>query len=148
MSGCAFSPDSKIILSASWDGTLRLWDSETGTGLMIFPTLSEVSTISIGSNNMIAAEDNIGRFYILQLHNITFGPAIVTPIRLYNFKNQSHNTEFSVKCGWCGVQSPLDDEVVWKKSEEHSSGCLGEVIECLSCQKPLKLTSFVAGKRE
>jgi WD40 repeat protein len=27
---CAFSPDGKRILTASWDETVRFWDAETG----------------------------------------------------------------------------------------------------------------------
>jgi WD40 repeat protein len=30
VSGCAFSPDGKLIVSASYDGALKVWDSETG----------------------------------------------------------------------------------------------------------------------
>jgi len=30
VNGCAFSPDGKLIVSASGDGTLKVWDSETG----------------------------------------------------------------------------------------------------------------------
>ncbi len=33
VSGCAFSPDGKLIVSASWDRTLKVWDSETGQSL-------------------------------------------------------------------------------------------------------------------
>jgi hypothetical protein len=34
--GCAFSPDGKLIVSASDDGALKVWDSETGQSLRTF----------------------------------------------------------------------------------------------------------------
>src|SRR5262249_16950025 len=34
--GCAFSPDGKLIVSASYDSTLKVWDSETGQTLATF----------------------------------------------------------------------------------------------------------------
>jgi WD40 repeat protein len=34
--GCAFSPDGKLIVSASYDRTLKVWDSETGQTLATF----------------------------------------------------------------------------------------------------------------
>lgn len=33
VSSCAYSPDGRRILSASWDNTLRVWNAETGTEL-------------------------------------------------------------------------------------------------------------------
>jgi WD40 repeat protein len=35
VSSCAFSPDGKRIVTASFDGTARLWDAETGALLMM-----------------------------------------------------------------------------------------------------------------
>jgi WD40 repeat protein len=36
VTGCAFSPDGKLIVSASSDRTLKVWDSETGRILATF----------------------------------------------------------------------------------------------------------------
>ena len=36
MTGYAFSPDGKLIVSASTDRTLKVWDSETGQTLATF----------------------------------------------------------------------------------------------------------------
>jgi WD40 repeat protein len=35
ISACAYSPDGKLILSSSWDNSLRLWDTYTGEVLLI-----------------------------------------------------------------------------------------------------------------
>jgi hypothetical protein len=136
------------VVSASRDETLKLWDAETGIELTVFPTLGDASTTSIGVNNLIAAGDAIGWVYILRLHGINFGPAIITPVRLYNFNTKSYDKEFGINCQWCGVRIPLNNELVWQKSEIHPEGRLGEVMECPSCRKSLKLTSFVVGKRK
>jgi WD40 repeat protein len=36
VNNCAFSPDSKLIVSASTDHTLKVWDSTTGNCLATF----------------------------------------------------------------------------------------------------------------
>ena len=70
VNACTFLPDGTKILSASSDMTLKLWDAETGAELMTFPTLSPSGTISVNSNNLVAAGDELGALYILKLHNI------------------------------------------------------------------------------
>jgi len=35
---CAYSPDGKMVLSAGWDGNLRLWDTTTGRQMLYFHT--------------------------------------------------------------------------------------------------------------
>jgi WD40 repeat protein len=37
VSGLAYTPDEKTLVSACWDGGVRLWDSETGKELRCFP---------------------------------------------------------------------------------------------------------------
>ena len=143
--GFAFSPNGTRVFSASRDDTLKLWDAETGNELIVFPALGELNCIALGVNNLIAAGDNIGRVYILQLYNITLKPAIVTPVKLYNFKTKSYEKEFSIYCKWCGVRFQLDDEMVWGKSEDHPEGRLGGVIECPNCHKSLELNLFIIG---
>jgi WD40 repeat protein len=33
VTGCTYSPDGRRVVSSSWDGTLRVWDPESGAAL-------------------------------------------------------------------------------------------------------------------
>src|SRR5437867_2879664 len=44
-----FSPDGKVLVSSSWDGTLRLWDVSTG---------NEIRQFALGANTMLVSTEH------------------------------------------------------------------------------------------
>jgi hypothetical protein len=50
------------------DETLKLWDTETGESILIFPTQGAATAISVMDNRLVACGDAGGSLYILQLH--------------------------------------------------------------------------------
>ena len=43
--GAEFSPDSLRVITASWDGTARLWDIKTGTALTYLRAVQTVENV-------------------------------------------------------------------------------------------------------
>lgn len=68
-SSCAFIQNGNKILSAPDDATLRLWDVETNESKAIFPSISNIMSISADMYPLIAAGDWRGFLYFLKLHH-------------------------------------------------------------------------------
>jgi tetratricopeptide (TPR) repeat protein len=73
VSGVAWSPDGKRILSTSWDGTSRIWDSRTGTSLATLKGHEGALIAGVwspdGSRIVTAGSDNSIRVWESQLEN-------------------------------------------------------------------------------
>ncbi|TFG03704.1 MAG: DUF4062 domain-containing protein [Promethearchaeota archaeon] len=67
-SSCTFIQNSNNILSAPDDATLRLWNVETNEIEAIFPSISNIRSISADMYPLIAAGDMNGFLYFVKLH--------------------------------------------------------------------------------
>jgi len=76
VSSCAWPPDGQRIFSASNDGTIKAWDSQTGSEIAMFldPSTGSIAAIDVMGENgyKIVAGASSGRLLILQLVGLEF----------------------------------------------------------------------------
>ena len=111
-----FSPDGRYCVSASRDGTLRVWDLVTGEQTACFSAEASLSATLFAKDGMTVATgtENKGAIRFLRLENIRPGPPIVTPVRRWQhqLKRDAQGWEDDIVCTCpnCGqaVQLPQD----------------------------------------
>nr|MDO8113555.1 WD40 repeat domain-containing protein [Candidatus Sigynarchaeota archaeon] len=64
-----FFPDGNIIVSGHRNGTVRLWDTRSGRCVATFYTKAGISSVAVTRDGKIAAGDETGLVYILQVIN-------------------------------------------------------------------------------
>jgi WD40 repeat protein/anti-sigma factor RsiW len=79
VSGLAFLPDSRRLLSGSWDGTLRLWDLTTGKEQKCFGPRIQVNCIAVSRDGRRALSGGHGR--IVQLWDVETGQEVHSPFK-------------------------------------------------------------------
>lgn len=141
------SPDGRYAVSGSSDNTVRLWNQETGQCLAVHPVRSSVASVLFSPDgHRIVCGTIMGQIHFLTTVNVTSGPPILTPARLWHFgeiRTQADNNviaapgrwddRLTVLCPWCGRRCPVRDDMV------------GQQIACpmQSCGKALQLNPFV-----
>jgi hypothetical protein len=150
-------------MSVALDGTLRVFDVETGREMVRFWAGVSVHTIAFGgAGQLIAFGDKLGRLAVLRGLNMDFGPQIITAAYLFRIDNRRSDIEATARCGWCGCRfivpnTVLDAILETNKSANLSlddSPCLGLpdkawdeprlLYECPDCSRALRFNPFVA----
>jgi len=66
VSGCAFSPDGKLIVSSSWDNTLKVWQSETGREIRtLHGHKDQVTSCDVSPDGRLIASSSYDKTIIL-----------------------------------------------------------------------------------
>ncbi|MEK6284529.1 MAG: WD40 repeat domain-containing protein, partial [Acidobacteriota bacterium] len=128
VTACAFSPDGSIV-SASW-GSLMLLNAQTGVQICEYQLEApDKATAWSPRGGNLAAADRLGHFLILRLHNVSFGPFIVTSWR-HDPQPSDSSARLHFGCPMCRVWS------------EGAASALGSVIPCPHCGERVKLNPF------
>ena len=73
ISSISFSPDGSLILSGSWDRTVRLWDANTGREIAQFISFTDGEWVVITSDGFYNASPNGDRHINVRTENGVFG---------------------------------------------------------------------------
>lgn len=111
--GCRYSADSRFLVSASDDRTIRVWGTETGAELTCFHTDVSLSALGLGGGaGLVVAGNEIGELFFLRLEAAQLVIPFVTAVRLYNFDRSDWNPEPTVVCLRCGARfTPPPDAI-------------------------------------
>ena len=74
MESAAFSPEGGRVVTASWDGTARLWDAATGAELARIVLDAAVTALAV-QDGCIAAGDALGRVHVFEAREFLRGKA-------------------------------------------------------------------------
>lgn len=130
MTACVISPDGSLIVSASVDRTLNVWDARTWEEWATIPLPGEVTSMAVHPLRPLAVCGDIGgNVYLIQFVGIQYGPIIVTALDLGNGP--------AVRCPACFEQLPFEE------------GWLGQEITCprSGCDGRMRVNPFVTRMR-
>ncbi len=159
--------DGRVAISSSKDKTLRLWNIETGLCLAIVAHSAALTSIAVKRDQVVAG-DEVGNLLFFEIHNLKWGPSIVTPVRLWKFgiagRPGAWDSNITVFCEWCSkrfvVQPTVLDTIMditthtipnQIPSVSLPQGAWDEprlLSECPLCNQPLRYNPFIVDNRD
>ncbi len=131
-----FLPDGRFLISASVDGTVRIWEVVSLTNVATFTIGQPLPSCAVaGWPTTLIAGDQAGRVHALRIENLPLGPAVVTawcqPQRGGLFGRSSGTGPPAARCPRCRAWSAGSTVVP------------GSIVACESCGMTLLLNPFV-----
>jgi len=142
---CQYTADGQMICSAARDGTLRIWDVETGKNIGTF-FVGATSCVSIGPGCLVGAGDEAGHVYILQFIGRSFRPFVTTAVRLYRSDLKSFDEQLSAYCRACGTWGRTPDSIIRVLNHMPPNAPWDDpelVSKCPHCKAALRFTPFI-----
>ena len=107
--------DGNHAISGSADGSLRIWDTRTGSnlGTVVYP--ASMTSLAMIRSRVITG-DAAGNVLFQDIHNLQPGHPKVTPVRLWLFDkvgtHGSWSKELTALCEWCGMRFVPEANVI------------------------------------
>jgi hypothetical protein len=165
--GCRYTADGRLLLSASDDRTIRVWNTEIGEELTCFHSDVSLSALGVGrAGEMVAVGNEIGELSFLRLEAFHAITPIVTAVRSYDFDRSDWDAEPTTTCPRCGRRFTVpaialdafrriakivglsvgDSPCAELPSEAWDEPRLLSV--CAHCRQPLRFNPFVIDDRD
>ena len=171
---CGFSADGRLIVAASLDRAVTVWNAATTEEVATFCSSEYVTALAVGAlakrargyvEHVIAAGDYVGNLKLLGVLVADAGAPFVRPTYTFLSEHKRWDVAPQVVCRWCGGRFVPRAEIldviggICRNSglDNAQSPCrrlpdeaweeAGLVSECPSCHQPLRFNPFVVDNR-
>ena len=164
----SLTPDGRKAVSGSEDGTLRVWDVESGQCLVMIALSAPTRTIAIKYPQIVVGLQS-GKVHFLEIQRLKIEEPIITPVRLWlcgeEGKQGTWDDNITTLCEWCGKRLVAEKKILDTiagitrdaRLSPEDSPCLKLPAEafndprlisaCPHCHQPLRFNPFVVDNR-